>query len=85
MNTVTINCASIKNAEQFHEALARGLDFPEWYGHNLDALYDCLTSLTHVTSLVFYDWDCVDAFSEGFHRALTDAEMDNPTLTVTFE
>ena len=52
MNTVTINCASIKNAEQFHEALARGLDFPEWYGHNLDALYDCLSERTSPVSLV---------------------------------
>lgn len=80
-----IDCTAIHSPEELHRAIAAALSFPDWYGHNLDALYDCLTSLTHVTSLVFYDWDCVDAFSEGFHRALTDAEMDNPTLTVTFE
>lgn len=80
-----IDCAAIHSPEELHRAIASTLSFPDWYGHNLDALYDCLTSLTHVTSLVFYDWDCVDAFSEGFHRVLTDAEMDNPTLTVTFE
>lgn len=26
--------------------LGRDLDFPEWYGHNLDALKDCLTDLS---------------------------------------
>ncbi len=26
--------------------LGRDLDFPEWYGHNLDALKDCLTDFS---------------------------------------
>ena len=27
-------------------AVADALDFPDWFGHNLDALYDCLTDLS---------------------------------------
>lgn len=27
-------------------AIAEALEFPDWYGHNLDALYDCLTDLS---------------------------------------
>ena len=30
----------------FYEAVASALSFPEWFGHNLDALYDCLTDLS---------------------------------------
>ena len=29
--------------EEVHGLLARALDLPEWYGRNLDALFDCLT------------------------------------------
>ncbi|WP_051236202.1 barstar family protein [Paenibacillus pinihumi] len=29
--------------ENVHEWLRRELDLPEWYGDNLDALWDCVT------------------------------------------
>jgi len=29
--------------EDVHEWLKRELDLPEWYGRNLDALWDCIT------------------------------------------
>jgi hypothetical protein len=28
------------------DAVADALGFPDWFGHNLDALYDCLTDLS---------------------------------------
>ncbi|UJW32247.1 barstar family protein [Saccharothrix sp. AJ9571] len=28
------------------DAIAAALDFPDWFGRNLDALYDCLTDLS---------------------------------------
>ncbi|MGH3934972.1 MAG: barstar family protein [Pseudonocardiaceae bacterium] len=28
------------------EAIGAALSFPDWYGRNLDALYDCLTDLS---------------------------------------
>ena len=31
--------------EAIHEQLAQTLHFPDFYGRNLDALYDCLTEL----------------------------------------
>ena len=33
----------LTNRELLHNALAESLSFPNWYGRNLDALYDCLT------------------------------------------
>lgn len=35
-----------------HSYLAAVLALPEYYGGNLDALYDCLTELTEETELV---------------------------------
>ncbi|EXI65370.1 MAG: Barstar (barnase inhibitor) [Candidatus Accumulibacter adjunctus] len=42
---------SLADCSRLDQALARlgnGLDFPGWYGHNLDALKDCLTDLSWV-------------------------------------
>lgn len=32
------------------DAIASALSFPEWFGRNLDALYDCLTDLSWLPS-----------------------------------
>ncbi len=42
---VTVDGAAMTTAAAMHAELARGFGFPAWYGHNLDALLDCLSSL----------------------------------------
>ncbi|MCB0533166.1 MAG: barstar family protein [Lewinellaceae bacterium] len=34
----------IKTIEEFHKEIGKQLEFPIYYGNNLDALWDCLTS-----------------------------------------
>ena len=34
--------SSVTSKEQLHALLAERLTFPSYYGHNLDALHDCL-------------------------------------------
>ena len=46
---VIINCENLLHRRQAHEYLAQMLDFPEYYGKNLDALFDCLTELSDCT------------------------------------
>lgn len=36
--------------------IGRALGFPDHYGANLDALWDCLTDLTEPTALIWRDW-----------------------------
>ena len=43
---VTVSCGGIADKETLHARIAAALDFPDWYGHNLDALYDLLTETT---------------------------------------
>ncbi len=38
-------------------ALGRALRLPDWYGQNLDALWDCITDLTEPTVLVWSGWE----------------------------
>ncbi len=40
---IIIDGLMIKNKKQFHECIKNKMEFPEYYGNNLDALWDCLT------------------------------------------
>ena len=48
MHTVYLDTRVFTDKESSHEYLKEMLDFPEYYGANLDALYDCLTDLEDV-------------------------------------
>ena len=42
---VLAECSDCVDKESLLRSLGRAFDLPEWYGANLDALYDCLTDL----------------------------------------
>ncbi len=78
-----ICCGTIKTPRDFHRALQEALGFPEWYGHNLDALYDCLTSLPQ-TTLVLEDFEEMGHFRGGFLGVFLDAARENKHLDILF-
>jgi ribonuclease inhibitor len=43
MKKVVFDSAHVETIAELHNELARLLDFPDYYGANLDALYDCLS------------------------------------------
>jgi len=43
MKKIQIDLKGIKSAYLVHEEFSKKLGFPDWYGHNLDALWDMLT------------------------------------------
>lgn len=43
MKEIVFDSLHVKSVGELHRELARSLDFPEHYGMNLDALYDCLS------------------------------------------
>ncbi|MBP1994202.1 barstar family protein [Paenibacillus eucommiae] len=52
MRIVTLNSEKINNAAQFHELLRLELGLPEWYGCNLDALWDVLDGFVGLPLLI---------------------------------
>ncbi len=80
---VTIPCGGCADKKELHARIAAALCFPDWYGHNLDALMDCLTDLeeTHVT---LTGWREADFPTQGFWETFVDAARENPALSVTF-
>lgn len=48
MKQITLDGNVLADAAKIHDYLKELLEFPEYYGNNLDALYDCLTDLNDV-------------------------------------
>jgi RNAse (barnase) inhibitor barstar len=42
----SVDLREARNVPGFIRALRRDLEFPDWFGGNLDALHDCLTDLS---------------------------------------
>ncbi len=49
MKKITLDGNILADATQVHSYLKEVLNFPEYYGNNLDALYDCLTDLENIS------------------------------------
>ena len=55
-------------SERGHDYIAEALDFPDYYGKNLDALYDCLCEIEADIELVdagVVDKDIIDTFKDA--------------------
>ena len=57
MKQIVLNGNEIVSEQQLHRLLAQALDLPEWYGGNLDALFDCLTDVAEDTEILLTEAD----------------------------
>ena len=83
MKEIVIDCAKISSMAQMHEVLARELNFPKWYGKNLDSLHDCLTSVSEETQIIFLHFSALTFPSAGLLRVLGDSEHENGKLEIS--
>lgn len=76
------------NRMQTHLLLKELLHFPEYYGNNLDALYDCASTLSNVT-LHIVDWDvmveCLGHYGQLILNTLHEAEEENPGFILVLD
>ena len=61
-----------------HDYLKEILNFPDYYGKNLDALYDCLCEIGAETEIVLINSECV---SKDMIDTFADASLENKFLT----
>ena len=82
MKKVILDCDNILQKEQAHSYLAQMLDFPDYYGKNLDALFDCLTEMSECT-IVLKEIDALsrtDCYGTKVLKVLEEAGQANPRL-----
>ena len=84
MKFAIIDGNSVTSMEDIHKVLAQQLEFPEWYGGNLDALHDCLTDLHEEADVSIVHSDALlETLGPAFvrlSRVLSDAADENPYL-----
>ena len=76
----------IQNRQQLHETLAEQLELPDWYGRNLDALWDCLTEESAPVSICITDPTALQANLGDYYglllRVLEEASDVKENLTL---
>ena len=84
-----VGYVDLADARKAVAGLGKELRFPDWYGGNLDALFDCLTDLREDTVICLENPDGLErrlgAFGGRALRVLREAAEENPHLHLTME
>ena len=88
MKEIILDCRSISDRASFHGRMAEVMDFPQWYGKNLDALHDCLTDISAETVLRLLHWRAAEtvlgSYGKAAARVMEEADLENPHFFVEF-
>lgn len=89
MRTIVLDGAEMTSRQSMHDHLARRLELPDYYGRNLDALFDCLSERGEATLLVLYRQEALREamgdYGENLIRVLLQAAQDNPRLALAID
>lgn len=75
-NEFIVDLGGIETPEDMHDRLAASLPLPEYYGGNLDALYDVLTEMGDGWHVVFVNVRDVDEDMVSYVRDMLDVFDD---------
>ena len=82
MKKLTLDFKKFMTPGEAHEYIAKKLGFPEYYGKNLDALYDCLTDITDDVRIEIKNYDALDFRENAMVEVFLDAAAENSSLDV---
>jgi len=77
---------AIPSREALHDLLAEMLALPEYYGRNLDALYDCLTDFSQPLDVILLHTDTLEenlgGYADALQQLLQDSAAENDKITI---
>lgn len=89
MKAIVLDCGEMTTRYRAHACLEARLGLSEYYGKNLDALYDCLTEISTDTLLVLYRVgdmrEALGQYAESIINVLEDAAGENPHLNIALD
>ncbi len=72
----------MKDREALHERLKVAFDFPDYYGRNLDALWDLLSTWGTPLDIFVMHTEELDNYGLGFLALLRELEKEQPRIRV---
>ncbi|MBQ1848301.1 MAG: barstar family protein [Clostridia bacterium] len=89
MDAVMLDCRLMTAKKEAHEYIAQKLGFPDYYGKNLDALYDCLTEFCRKKLIVLRFTsalgDNLGKYGDSLLSVFTDADGEGKISLVITE
>ena len=87
MRKCTIDGAAMLSRANAHAEIARALELPEYYGANLDALYDCASTMDAELTLIHPApmLDALRIYGCKLISTLYEAAESNPGFTLRVE
>ena len=86
MRTIILNTDKISGRDELHDLFQEALSLPEWYGRNLDALFDVLTDIGEDTKVIVelggLEQQSLGAYMRQLLSVLRDAAKENEQLIV---
>ena len=81
MNNITLKLDKFSEKNEIHNYLKKKMKFPDYYGGNLDALYDCLTDISTDTA-VDIRYDAENDMQRAVLEVFSDAVAANTHLAI---
>ena len=85
MKNIILDARKMNTREKAHDYLAKECGFPDYYGKNLDAMYDCLSECGD-TKITVEHADALEKnlgdYGKAFLQVLKDAGENNSKLIV---
>ena len=70
MKVYVLDGEKMTSITEAHRYIAKTLDFPDYYGGNLDALYDCLSGIPKSGCIVVINKNELTKYLGGYARRL---------------
>ena len=81
MNNITLKLDKFSKKEELHSYLKKKMKFPDYYGENLDAIFDYLTDISTDTAVdIKYDAD--NELQRAVLAVFSDAVAANTHLAI---
>ena len=89
MKTILLDGKKMNTKEETHEYISKTLAFPDYYGKNLDALWDMLSTYDEPIHIVFKNTQTLksnpDEYGNKILKVFLDAKENNDNISIEME